>query len=200
MELDTLKNAWQKVEPATTMNNEQIKSMLQSSNNGALQRLLNWERIGIRLLIGCLFMFSVVFVLQIVLLSKNENSTSMLYIYVAYMVFALLSLPWQCYKVGFLKKIDVVNMSMVSLSKAIASYRRFIAYEMVIGLLFFSMFIPATLYYMLGTEEPIYVYVFFGVFFLGLLVGALLLYKHIYGSRIKQIRRNLKEAKEFGIE
>lgn len=197
MELDTLKAIWKKSNKSEPfLRAEDIRQMLRNENNGALNKLIRWEKFSIRMI-----MFVVPFFLLSTLLSSqftiNKNVIILNSLFIAYIIPSFFS---QRYKIKYLKEIDMMSMDIVTVSERITKYRRYILNELIIGFIWAIPLIFLIVYLQLGTKASVGHYIFFAIYSIVLLIIAVIIHNRFYFKRINVIQRNIEEIKDFELE
>lgn len=199
MELNQLKNTWKKVsEKETKANDAQILKLLKDSNQSALSRVISLETIAFK----ASFILPVIFILinVLVYLMFPEFGKGYVFYLSPLLVLYCVSLGiWQSFKLKYLKKIDIVNDGILSVSKFINKYRRLSVYEAVIGLVWLISFIY-TMLVLVFPDYAIFEYLLFGGFALILLILGFFFTRSMYKDTFGVIKRNLKEMKDFEMQ
>ena len=182
MEPDKLKNAWES-EIDSKPSDEQILNLLKSSNKSIWSGIVKHEKIG--------FIIALIFCpLFCWLFHEDDKMPLMLIAY--FVVFPI----WQLFKWMYLKKIDMINSDILSISKYVNKYRDFCIYEGVMVIIWIIL-----LFVLLVMTPPsnftIFKYFLSGVILL--VVGVLTFFatRFRYRNTIGKIKRNLEEMKSF---
>jgi hypothetical protein len=187
MELDKIKNTWEKVsEIDAKPSDEQILNLLKSSNKSIWSGIVIKEKIGFIIgLIFCIF-----FCLLIPEFGGDFHGFLELFVYVVLMTI------WQLFKWRYIKKIDIMNSDILSISKYVNKYRDFCIYEAVMVIIWIIL-----LFVLLIMTPPsnftIFKYFLVGVIFLALGVLTFFTTRYRYKTTIGKIKRNLEEMRAF---
>ena len=201
MELDEIKNLWEKVNKLsekTSITKEKILKMLQSSYKGAMKSLLNFELLGVIMMLPCAFLLIVVYKLF-----YKESTLGMIAIY-AFSIAFVIGFFWQLYKYNYLKKIDIAKMNILQISEKMLKYRKYIVYEAIIAVAIFIVILIPLMYSVYTTNFGKEIYMplisyYAIIFILGILL-MLYLYKKMYFNNIKKIQESLAEIEDFQTE
>ena len=187
MELDKLKDTWEKVsEIDTKPSDEQILKLLKSSKN-------IWSRIIIKEKIGFIIAFifcPLCYLLTSVLKNEFRYIFFMIFVYMAVMTI------WQLFKWRYLKKLDIINSDILSISKYINKYRNFCIYEWIMIIIWLIMF-NSVLFMPTPSNFSMNRYALIAGSLLSIAVFAFLFARVRYDITIGKIKRNLKEIKAF---
>jgi len=195
MELEKLKNTWEKVsEIDARPNDKQILNLLKTSNKNYLDKIIRIETNSLRAFFILPFLFVAVnFLTYLFFPQLLINYLFMvLFIFVSFAAMAI----WQSYKLKYLKKIDITNSSIISVSRFINKYRKNMIYETVTSLIWFTLFVYILLT-VIYPDNALFEYLLFGGTALILVVFSFFLTKIIYKNTIEVIERNLEEMKAF---
>jgi len=186
MELDKLKNTWEKVsEIDAKPSDEQILNLLKSSKN-IWSRIIIKEKIGFIIgLILCIF-----FCLLIPELGGDFRGFFEIFVCVVVMTI------WQLFKWRYIKKIDIMNSDILSISKYVNKYRDFCIFEGVM-VIFWLILLFVLLIMNPPSNFTIFKYLMIGGFFLVAGVLAFFTTRFRYRNTIGIIKRNLEEMKSF---
>lgn len=189
MDLDKLKESWQKAEIHPNISDDRIQSILENRNRGNFNFLIKTEKHFLILdivvmLLGCLFGFvNYIFIL----------------LYVGLLLPACF---WQLYKIRFLKKTDMLSMGIVEISIRINKYRRFIIWEIIasipVGLLFmltFAIVVTHPKDYTFHSLIPAFMLI--AVTVVMTVAICIPIYLNMYMRTIKRIQQSIKEVEEF---
>ena len=196
IELDNIKALWQKTnDSASFLNTDEIKAMLRNEGKGALDKLIKWERVcfwlvpvGILVFWGTLYMQS---------LLEHGFTKGLLWLGIIFSLYAIYSFVSCYYKYKFLKKIDMVNTDIITVSRFITKYKKFVILEYIAGFCWAVPFLFAMVLTIIGTKADIMLYVGLGVYSLVLLVIAFYIVKRYYFKHITTIQQSIKEIREF---
>jgi len=185
MELDKLKNTWEKVsEIDAKPSDEQILNLLKSSNKSIWRGIVKREKIGFILA----FIFSILYCL---LFLEGVKVPLMLIAY--FIVWPI----WQLFKWMYLRKIDVINSDILSISKYANKYRDFYIYEGIITVIWFILLIVILPLKASSDFTILSKYLMIVGFFIVMVVLAYYSSKYRYKTTIGKIKRNLEEMKAF---
>ena len=201
MELDEIKNLWEKVNKLsekTSITKEKILKMLQSSYKGSMKSLLNFELLGTIITLPCAFLLIVVYQLF-----YKASTLGMIAIYALSFAFVI-GFFWQLYKYNYLKKIDIAKMNILQISEKMLKYRKYIVYEAIIAVAIFIVILIPLMYSVYTTNFGKEIYMplisyYAIIFILGILL-MLYLYKKMYFNNIKKIQESLAEIEDFQTE
>ena len=195
MELDKLKKTWEKVyEIDSKPSDEQILNLLKSSNKSILNRIISIETIAFRaaFILPVLSLFVSLFYYFLI----PKTGVKAFYTFYMFLVFSGALLIWTSYKLKYLKKIDIMNSDILSISKFINKYRYFSIYESVVSLIWGIMFVFILLN-IVSTVNSIFEYLLFGGLAFVLVVLGFLFARLISKDTIGVIKRNLEEMRAF---
>ena len=186
MELDKLKNTWEKVsEIDAKPNDEQILKLLKSSNKSIWNGIVKREKIS--------FILATIFsILFCWLLQEGGNKVSLILI----TYFVVLPI-WQLFKWVYFRKIDVMNSDILSILKYANKYRNFCIYEWVIMIIWIILLLVLLPMKSSSDFSILLKYLMIGGFIL--VTGALAIFttRYRYQTTIGKIKRNLEEMKAF---
>ena len=184
MELDKLKDTWEKVsEIDAKPSDEQILNLLKTSNKSIWNGIVIKEKIGF--IIGLIFC-----ILYLLILEKIDDR---FYSYLICVAFFIVIPIWQLFKWMYLKKIDMINSDILSISKYLNKYRDYNIFEGVMIIIFTILF-----FVVFSIETSRYFSIFkVGGFFLALGFLAFFTTRYRYKTTIGKIKRNLEEMKSF---
>ncbi|MDR1056949.1 MAG: hypothetical protein LBL90_14320 [Prevotellaceae bacterium] len=199
MELDKLKASWKETSKNDSfISPDEIKGMLRNKSNGALNKLIQWEKNCIWIIIVIMPFFLGILYMQSLL--KNEFSSGLLWLGIAFSIYAVYSLFVVIYKYRYLKKIDMLKMDIITVSNMITKIKRFVIYDLIVSFCLLVPFVFFIITIMLGKDEEAWLYVLLTIYTIVLVVIAFFILKKYYFGRIKTIQRAIKEIKEFEAE
>ena len=125
-------------------------------------------------------------------MEERENA---FYSYLIVIVFFAVIPIWQLFKWMYLKKIDMINSDILSISKYLNKYRDFYIYEgvmiIILTILFFVVFsLEKTSFDFTKYLLPVGFFIVIGVL-------AFFTTRYRYKNTIGKIKRNLEEIKAF---
>lgn len=121
MSLEELKNSWQKMNQFPPTEKEELEEIIKADKKTAIEKLIRTEYI---MLVADLLTFAP--------LALVHSINQLLFaIFLAVLIFII---PWQIYKISFLKKINIAQMEIIEVHKRIKRYRVFILSELYSGL------------------------------------------------------------------
>lgn len=193
MDLDKIKEIWDKTEIQATIGDEDICKMLSAKRNNALDKLLLYEKIGVVVLF-LLIPFPVFFNWMFPL------SPFSFFNLIWYTCFCILAFFWGIYKVRCLKKIDLEKNNLLTSLKQMTRYKLYIRCDFFIGLCWFVVFIVS---YVSSLVWIIPKHNFFLFIATNIAVNILLillvtfLYKIMYTNNINKIMQSIVEIREL---
>lgn len=123
MSLEELKNSWQKMNQFPPTEKEELEEIIKADKKTAIEKLIRTEYI---MLVADLLTFAP--------LALVHSINQLLFaIFLAVLIFVI---PWQIYKISFLKKINIAQMDIIEVHKRIQRYRIFILSELYSGIVF----------------------------------------------------------------
>lgn len=187
MDLDNIKKSWQKADIKPIVSEDKIQKMIDNKGKSAFNSLLRYEKFGIILLILCIPLGLIVF-------EKYAPVSAF------YACSVLLGLCWQIYKFVKLKQIDMATMGITEISERFLWYRKAIAKELAIGIVWFIVIVLFIGYLEFSSHiEKDYIphlIIFISCMTLAF-IGVLLTYKMLYWKNIKKMQDSINEVKEF---
>lgn len=194
MDLDKIKTEWKQLDDTSYINEDKIKKMVANKGKSALSKLIRLELIGLIVAILCIG----VPVLHNYVFTEKIGYTPFLKCF--YWTFCVIAFGWQFYKLNFLRKINLDKSDILTCSKQILRYRRFLTRELLGGIIivivFMAMFgLNAILIVPAGMK--VYFAVYIGFITLVGLLALLWFYKATYKKYIKNIEQSLDEIKDF---
>jgi len=194
MELDKLKNTWSKAsEVDTKPSDEQILNLLKTSNKSILSKTISMEAFALK----SAFILTTIplFVSALIYILFPHMVEAVIYIFSMIVMFLAALIVWTSIKLSYLKKIDIVNSGILSISKYINKYKSICIYESVISSICFILF----LYILLTViyDSTLFEYLLFGGLSFVLSALAFLYARHKYKGTIGAIERNLEEIRVF---
>ena len=191
MELDKLKNSWEKISEIDAKPcDEQILNLLKSSNKNIWHGIIKYEKIGfiIALIVSPLCYLPI-------LIFEEE------FLYLSFMTLFFMTVMaiWQLLKWMYLRKIDIINSDILSTSKYVNKYRDFCIYEWIVIAIWLIIFY--IIFFMTPPSNfSINRYFLMGGLLLGIVPLAFIFARVRYEITIGKIKRNLKEIKAFETE
>lgn len=200
MDLDNIKKTWQETEIKPTIDERKIQKMLGNKGQSAFERLIKYDKLFLRLLIPCFF-------------------AGMLFFYMHYIpgtiyfIMMVYSFFLQRYKLKFMGAINLSEMGILEVSKAITKYKKILLYEIMIGAvcipvfsisyLFFGM--PNFLIKLFGRDPEVvhsfhdtsHLIIMLAIMIIGSVILSFILYKYLYFNNIKQIQDSIREIEDF---
>ena len=195
MELDQIKENWSlldsRLKKAEELNSHIIKEMSRSKSGRSLNKLLNYEFIGV---VICLIMIPFLFFIFSLLPHTTE------YVILKYygIVFISLSLAFQIYKIKLLRQIDI-QQSIVNNIKALQQYNIIVGREKIIMLIELYLLMCMIAIILLSFKN-VEIWRWVGIVVTAIGVVPLLVYWQygkFYKSHIRSIRESLEELDEL---
>ncbi|NDW18482.1 hypothetical protein D0T53_06080 [Dysgonomonas sp. 216] len=194
MDLDKIKDIWKNTEISPSLNDENISRILNNKGKGALNRLLSYERLSMCLLPFCMllpFIHNKIFA---------DIAPFPLVSIVLFILFCSIGTFWQYYKVKLLKKINPNDMNIIEASKYITLYKKYINYELSIGIIWIltviSTYTYSLLHLFVDKVLPLFI-----IFVLAEVIVAILFvyffYRWMYTKNIRSIEHSIKEIEDF---
>lgn len=189
MDLDNIKQTWSGFDQSPSVEEYKIEQILKNEGRDALSRLIRYEKIFLWLLLPCIGFGVMVFYMHH--LTGIFFATSLI---VAFL--------WQMHKIRHLKSIDILVMDVLSVSKNINQYRKYIYREIIVGTLFAPIFFACYTFFALPNvlsenyegERIIFVFVFSLILYA---VITFVIYKKLYINNIRFLQSSIKEVAEF---
>lgn len=183
MELDNIKSGWQNLKVKSVIDEEKLQNIIRKRGQSAHGSLVRWEKFGLLILV-LLIPICIAFL-----------CTEKLYIALYLTIPCVIGGVWQFYKFMYLKKIDLMNMPVTKVAPLVTNYRKFVQYEMCIGLVWFVGWM--ILMVISNNRENLYGII--SAIIIGVLSILIMLYayKKIYVNKIKSIDQSLDELREF---
>jgi len=194
MDLDNIKKSWQEAEIKPTIDENKIQRMLDNKGKGAFDALLKYDKLFFWLMVPCLLLG----VLACFIMHPLPG--------IFYSSLVVAGFFWQAYKIKFLKNINLPEMGILEVSKNITRYKKFIVYEMIVGLIFIVTFFIFYTYYglpsmfprLLDGEDastPLFIMLITAIIIT--IILSFILYKSLYINNIKKIEKLVNEIEEF---
>ncbi|NDV94403.1 hypothetical protein D0T84_05645 [Dysgonomonas sp. 521] len=200
MDLDNIKKTWQETEIKPTIDECKIQKMLDNKGQGAFERLIKYDKLFLWLLIPCFFAGILFFYMHYI------PGT-------IYFIMMIYSFFWQRRKLKFMGAVNLSEMGILEVSKAITKYKKTILYEIMIGVVCLVVFFVPYLYFgmpgFLGKAfgndsehvrsflDTTHLIVMFAVMIITTVAFSFILYKYMYFNNIKQIQESIKEIEYF---
>lgn len=186
MELDNIKSGWQNLNVKSVIDEEKLQNIIRKRGHGAHASLVRWETFALVLLI---------FILPICLVYLY---TEKLYVALYFTLSCIAGGVWQFYKLRCLKGIDLMGMPVTKVAPKVANYRKYIQYELYIGLIWFI----GWMILMVISNNRISLYGILTAAIIGIISILIMLYvyKKIFINKIKSINDSLDELREFEAE
>ncbi|MDF9830066.1 hypothetical protein [Parabacteroides sp. PF5-6] len=184
MDLDQMKKEWQETPLEVNVGEEKIGQMIGNEGRSAFRKLLRNEQIAIIVAVLC------------ALISGIFKYPELVWFY---RITIALGFCWQIYKVVYLRRVDLINMSILEISRSYIRYRKMAIYEIVLGLVWFWAFtgLYAYLEYIHNEFFGIYEYLVFGIIFgLGFLLCLWTIWR-LQWRHIRQLGRSIREVQEL---
>lgn len=185
MDLDSIKKEWKENNVQSTIDEEKIEIMINNSGQSAFQKILKYEKISTVALIVCFLLVKFIFRYEL--------------LQWVYGISAVVILVWQTYKLLYLRKIDMLHMSITEISRFYIRYRKFMIYETVISMCWFLAFV-GLFGYLEFVNNPDFmawkIKVFCIVFGTTFIVCLWLVWKLMW-KNLKQLGNSIREVKEM---
>jgi hypothetical protein len=196
MELDNIKALWQKNNnSASFINPEEIKNMLRNEGEGALNKLIKWEKTCLRLMpLLTLSFWGILYMQSLVI---YDFTVALIWLGIVVSLYAICSFISGFYKYKSLRKIDMVNMDIITVSNLITKYKKYVVYELIASFCWLIPVLIAIILIFLGTGESVWVYIGFTMYSITLIIIALYILKHFYFKKIKTIQQSVNEIRDF---
>jgi len=193
MDLDKIKEIWKENDIKPSIGEDKIYKMLDNKGKSALNGLLRFEKISVCLL--PFFIFA-----PFIHNHYNKLAPYPLFSIILFIGLCIIGFFWQLYKIRLLKKIDPEKMDVILYSKHIALYRKYISYEIIVGICWLIAFVLSyffSLTHRIPGEHMMFFIIFMAVLLIISVIIIVLFYKWLYTKKIKEIERNIKEIEEF---
>jgi len=193
MDLDKIKEVWKDTDIKSSLSEDKICKMLGNKGKSALSRLIMYETISLCVLPFLTF-------LPFVYNHFFKSTSYPLFSICLFVGFCVVAFFWEIFKLRLLKKIDPNNMDILLGSKYMTRYRKYVHYELIVGLCWLIVF---TVTYSLTFTHHFSdtSLIFFILYIAFLLVVAILLivfiYRWAYSKNIRNIEQSIKEIEEF---
>lgn len=185
MDLDNIKKAWQETEIQSSVTDQRIQQMIDNKGKSAFNSLLRYEKIGVAALICCIAL-SFVF--------RDKWAIGV------YLITIALAIPWQLYKIKFLKKFDFATMNILETSNRLSRYKKYLIGEVFIGFIWAFAFMAFSVYrsmYLTNNIPLSTVLIMYALMMSLFTISILILYKYMYMNNIKSIQKAIDEVKYF---
>lgn len=201
MELDNMKELWQKmdetIQKQNTFNEQILKRMLHQNLGSTFKKITNVEYIN---MVATILLFTILAVQA----GRFGNDAKLLWCYIFMMATGLASLIFSWYKIRFLSGLEAGQTPVVTLAEKTERFRLLISKERMIFIvtgpaLIFTFY--AVMAYLINdtnifTKPVSYIpMIITGV--VSYLILLVLVYNMFYFRNIRSIKNNLKEIEEF---
>lgn len=188
MDLDNIKKDWQEASLKSNINEEKITQMIDNKGQSAFNKLLKFERLGMIVLPILLFAAPIYKYTPVIIL---------------FVSFCLIAICWQAYKYRFLKKVDILRMNIMEISRFYITYRKYVIGETIVCFAWLFTILPL-LFYMTyenevkSVEQDGVFFIIFSiiVFLLGLALSILGCW-FFYWRHVRTLGRSIKELEEL---
>ncbi len=136
MDLDKIKNTWQNTEIKSSLTEENIQQILSQKGQSAFNKIKFYEKTGI-ILFPLLIILNIYFIVAV---NRLNVEVSLLLPY----FFTISSLSfwiWNIYKFVFLKRINLDTANIMSILRAVETYKKYMSSETIILLIWITIFI-----------------------------------------------------------
>lgn len=188
MDLDKIKKSWDTASLKPEIKDAKIESMISHEGQSAFNKVLRYELIGFVAGVICLFASFVFRYLPVILF---------------FAVSCLLALGWQLYKIRLLKKIDMLKMSIIEISRSYIRYRRYIIYELIFSVIWTIIMLTLFAYFeyqnkwSIDTENATRSIMIFSICMAASLsIGILIVLKYFW-KNLKKLGQSIKEVQAF---
>ncbi|MFV0418172.1 MAG: hypothetical protein ACK5KT_05535 [Dysgonomonas sp.] len=194
MDLDNIKKSWQNADVKPIINEDKIQRILDNRGKGAFDALLKYDKLFFWLLIPC-------FLLGL-LISFFMHPLPGIF----YSILVIIGFFWQAYKIKVLKSFDLSAMGILEVSKCITKYKKYIVYEILIGLVSIIPFFIFYTYYGLpemfprlyqGESASTSLLIILIIEIVLTLIISYWIYKRTYLKNIRKIEKSVKEIEYF---
>lgn len=192
MELEEMKNLWQKYDQTMKENNvlteRLIKEMMHNKSGRSLKNMLNVEYAGA---ITCILLL----VVFLPMTGRAFSSMAALLAYIVLIIAIAVSLGLSVYKIRQLSDIDMGSSTITDVTYRIQRFRLLISKERVIGTCLLPIVILCA-YIFVDQKSFIELMNYLPKMIVGCVAGvaaSLMLYKKLYFNNIKQITQTLEE-------
>lgn len=201
MELEEMKNMWQKYDALLQQNkllNEQlITSMLKSKSENAIKRMLQYEYLNTTV---CL----VLMVIYMAMYKTLNADTGIVICYVVSFILMIITLIVFYKKYNLLSSLDFSTDSVSDTAKKLEQFRFLIAKERIWSLLLSPLVIFTVVVVIAYWVRHSNVFDYMSLYLPLILIGSIVtiiavafIYKSIYFKSIKDIKHNLEEIDNF---
>lgn len=192
MDLDKLKNTWQKAEIKLTMNENQIQQILNNKGKSAFNKLIRYEKIGF--IVSFLLIIAsigIIILSQIALKIKDD------YFPLFFCVSTILISIWQGYKYKFLNKIDTLKMDILQVSQNINTYKKYIAGEWIVAIIWtIAMFLIFFINKLPNISLLYFIMIILAISAYAILI-TFIIYKLTISRYLINIEESIKEVEEL---
>lgn len=192
MDLDKLKNTWQKAEIKLTMNENQIQQILNNKGKSAFNKLIRYEKIGF--IVSFLLIIAsigLIILSQIALKIKDD------YFPLFFCVSTIFISIWQGYKYKFLNKIDTLKMDILQVSQNINTYKKYIAGEWIVAIIWtIAMFLIFFINKLPNISLLCFIMIILAISAYAILI-TFIIYKLTISRYLINIEESIKEVEEL---
>lgn len=191
MDLDKIKETWDKINIHQDVEDQKIKDIIRSRARTAIDKLRILEATGMIIILP---LISLPFLLPDAA-SFFDGAVKWIYV-----LFCVLGSLWQAYKFFLLKRINLLKAGIIECSKYILKYRLCLKFEILFSSLFVLLFNIILLYSKknaISAEKILTVIGICVIFWLFIGVILFLLYKFLYFNQIRRIESALNEIESL---
>lgn len=196
MELEEIKNLWQKYDHALNesrrVNEKLLQELVHTKSGGPLKKMLNAEYFGA---VACLLLLVIFAAMGV-----KATASSVTIVSYSLIVLAIIGSIVACvYKIRVLSGIDFSGNALTDVAYKMQRFRLFISRERVLGVIFLPLLICCTYMFLDNVSVEDLSQHWFRIV-AGSVVGmaiALIVYKSMYFDNIDRIQKNIDEIKAF---
>lgn len=193
MDLDKLKETWQSAEIKSSIDEDKIQRILNFRGQRAFNKIRLYEKSS--LIASATMIF--VGILFIILSYSSVLNTEKIIVPIFITISSILIFIWNIYKIRFFNKIDIARMDVISISKSMNTYKKYLATEGIIAfawtVAFAAIFVSSLMFHLNWIKQII-----FGVsicIFISLI--SYLAYKFTIKKDLKTIKKSIQEIEEI---
>lgn len=136
MDLDKIKNTWQNTEIKSSLTEENIQQILSQKGQSAFNKIKFYEKTGI-ILFPLLIILNIYFIVAVNRLNVEVNLLLAYFFTISSLSFWI----WNIYKFVFLKRINLDTANIMSILRAVETYKKYMSSETIILLIWITIFI-----------------------------------------------------------
>ncbi len=204
MELNEMKNMWQKIDTALKQNrllNENVmRKMIEERSKTALGKIMNWEYLNI-------VVSTLVLMFFLVMMHRVNNAPAMLTSYLLSLACLIGSLVSGLYNLKKMSGIDFSTHSITDVTERLQQFRLLVSKEKIWSFILGPVMIAAMIVVMFKWVHNIDILNHTNFYVHHVLIGSIayvlcayIIYKRLYFNNIRTIQQNLAEINSFKTE